>query len=351
MDIKNIIQNKIYYGNHTLYERMKQWHIPAVSFAIIKDYEIIETYAYGVKRRGKSDIVTADTLFQVASISKSIFATAVMLLADEGKLSLDEDVHIYLSDYDFQTYDGKKHAITLRQLLSHTSGLNIHGFEGYRQKQRIPTISQILEGASSSNSHQLMLIQEEGKNFMYSGGGYLLAQKIVCDICGEDFNDIVNRLVFEPLSMVNSSYHQPLPKDKISRIAYGYDVYNLQIPGGYNVMPELSAAGLWSTPTDLSIFGIEIMKAINGNSKFMSKHTAELMTTKVNQAAPTGLGFFISERDGHRCFGHDGCNNGYHSNMVFSPDKGNGAVAMTNSDIGAEIVYELTEAIIKEYKL
>lgn len=351
MNIKNVIQNKIYYGNHTLDERMKQWHIPAVSFAIIKDFKIIETYAYGVKRRGKPDNVNADTLFQVASISKSVFATAVMLLVEKGKLSLDEDVHTYLDDYDFQTYDGKKHVITLRQILSHTSGLNIHGFEGYRQKQKIPTIRQILEGSPSANSHQLMLIKEEGKNFMYSGGGYVLAQKIVCDICIEDFNDIINRLVFEPLSMVNSSYQQPLPKEEISRIAYGYDAYNLQIPGGYNVMPELSAAGLWTTPTDLSIFGIEIMKAINDNSRFMSKRTAELMTTNVSQVAPTGLGFFVSERDGHKCFGHDGCNNGYHSNMIFSPDKGSGAVAMTNADIGAEIVYEITEAIFREYKL
>ena len=274
-----------------------------------------------------------------------------MLLVEEGKLSLDEDVHTYLDDYDFQTYDNKKHVITLRQILSHTSGLNIHGFEGYRQKQKIPTIHQILEGSSSANSHQLMLIQEEGKKFMYSGGGYILAQKIVCDICGKDFNDIMNYLVFEPLNMVNSSYHQPLPKEEISRIAYGYDVYNLQIPGGYNIMPELSAAGLWTTPTGLSIFGIEIMKAMNGNSRFISKYTAELMTTNVSPTAPTGLGFFVSERDRHRCFGHDGCNNGYHSNMLFSPNQGNGAVTMANADIGAEIVYEITEAIFKEYKL
>lgn len=351
MNIKNIIQDKTYYGGHTLYERMKQWHIPAVSFAIVKEYKIIEAYAYGVKRRGKPDTVTADTPFQAASISKPVFAAAVMLLAEEGKLSLDEDVHTYLKDYDFQTYDGKKHSITLRQILSHTSGLNIHGFEGYRQKQKIPTIHQILEGASIVNSHQLMLVQEEGKNFMYSGGGYVLVQKIVCEVCGKDFNDIMNHLVLEPLKMVNSSYLQPYPKEEISRIAYGYDAYNLQIPGGYNIMPELSAAGLWTTPADLSVFGIEIMKAINGNSGFMSKRTAELMTTNISESAPTGLGFFISERDGHKCFGHDGCNNGYHSNMVFSPDKGNGAVAMTNADIGADIVYEITEAIFKEYRL
>jgi len=128
-----------------------------------------------------------------------------------------------------------------------------------------------LTGVFPSNHLKLKLIKDPETGFQYSGGGYVLAQKIVTDVCKLNFCDLMNDLVFSPLFMTHSTYSQPLPKNKFNTIAFGYNLHNLQLPGGYNIMPELSAAGLWTTPSDLARFGIEIMKALKSESTFLEK--------------------------------------------------------------------------------
>lgn len=257
---------------------------------------------------------------------------------------IDTDISEYLSDYAVPTYDNRKHKITLRQILSHHAGLNLHGFAGYQQGQNIPTVEQILNGTTPSNNLKLKLIKDPEAGFQYSGGGYILAQKIVADICKLDFCDLMNVLVLSPFMMVHSTYSQPLPKDRTDEIAYGYNIHSLQLPGGFNIMPELSAAGLWSTPSDLAAFGIEIMKAIKNESKFLENNSAKLMTTKAYDNSPYGVGFAVSQSKKGLTFGHAGSNFGYHSNMVFCPDDGSGIVVMQNSDIGMRIPDEVTNA-------
>ncbi|MCL2361040.1 MAG: beta-lactamase family protein, partial [Defluviitaleaceae bacterium] len=182
-----------------------------------------EVYTHGVKRKEKTEKVTADTLFQAASISKPVFAAAVMRLVERGTLDIDADISEYLVDYEVPTHDNQKHKITLRQILSHNSGLNIHGFSGYQQGQEVPTIEQILMGALPSNHLRLKLIKDPETGHQYSGGGYVLAQKIVTDVCKQDFCELMNELIFLPLSMTHSTFSQPLPNDKLDKIAFGYD--------------------------------------------------------------------------------------------------------------------------------
>jgi len=349
--ITKINESKKHYDGITLVERMKECHTSAVSIAIIENYEIREAYAYGVKRRAAKEKVSIDTLFQAGSISKPVFAVAVMRLAERGTLDIDTDISEYLVDYDVPTYDNKKHKITLRQILSHHAGLNLHGFAGYQQGQKIPTVEQILTGAFPSNHLKLKLFREPETGFQYSGGGYILAQKIVTDVCKRNFCDLMNDLVCSPLSMTHSTYSQPLPENKLNEIAVGYNHHNLQLSGGYNIMPELSAAGLWTTPSNLARFGIEIMKALKSESTFLEKKTAELMTTKAYENSPYGVGFAVNQSKKGLTFGHGGSNFGYHSYMVFCPDDGSGIVVMQNSDIGINIPNEVTNAFKELYGL
>ncbi len=114
-------------------------------------------------------------------------------------------------------------------------------------------------------------------------------------------------------------------------------------------MPELSAAGLWTTPSDLARFGIEIMKALKSESTFLEKKTAELMTTKAYENSPYGVGFAVNQSKKELIFGHGGSNLGYYSNMVFCPDEGSGIVVMQNSDIGMRIRDEVTNAFKEIY--
>ncbi len=347
--ILEIIENKKHYDGVTLIERMKECHTPAVSIAIIENFKICELYTYGVKQKTTNEKITSDTLFQAGSISKPVFAAAVMRLVERGILNIDKDISKYLVGYDVPTYDNQKHKITLRQILSHNAGLNLHGFAGYQHGQEIPTVEQILTGSFPSNHIKLKLFKDPGTGFQYSGGGYILAQKIVTDICKLNFCDLMNNLVFSPLLMTHSTYSQPLPEDKFNEIAFGYNPHNLQLPGGYNIMPELSAAGLWTTPSDLAQFGIEIMKVLKNKSKFLKKKTAKLMTKKAYEDSPYGIGFAVNQCKKGITFGHGGSNFGYHSNMVFCPADGSGIVVMQNSDIGMNIRYEVTNAFREIY--
>lgn len=349
--ILKIIESKKHYDGVTLAQRMAECHTPAISIAIVENFEIYETYTHGVKRRRTKEKVTPDTLFQAGSISKPVFAAALMRLIERGMLNIDADISEYLLAYKVPTFDNQEHKITLRQILSHHAGLNLHGFAGYQQGQKIPNVEQIINGLSPSNHLKLKLTKKPETGFQYSGGGYVLAQKIVTDVCKIKFCDLVNDLVLSPLAMAHSTYSQPLPKDKSNEIAFGYNFHNLQLPGGYNIMPELSAAGLWTTPSDLARFGIEIMKALKSKSAFLEKNTAELMTRKAYENSPYGLGFAVNHSQKGLTFGHGGSNIGYYSDMVFCPDKGLGIVVMQNSDIGRGIRSEVINAFKEIYDL
>ena len=342
--IMDAIENKKHYGGITLMQRMQECHTPGISIVEIENYEISTVFTYGVKRRNKKDKIDANTLFQAASISKPVFAVAVMRLVEDEMFDLDADITKYLIDYSVPAYDGQNYKITLKQILSHTAGLSLHGFPGYRKGQKIPTIEQILRGIHPAHLPKLKVVMEPGDRFMYSGGGYVLAQKIITGVCKSDFNDLMRKLVFSPLSMVHSTYAQSLPNAMLNEIAFGYDFQNLQLPGGYFIMPELAAAGLWTTPSDLALSGIEIMKALNDDSKFLKRDIAEIMTTKVSDESPTGVGFWVETSKKGLLFSHDGDNRGYHSTMYFCPGDGSGFVIMLNADIGVVIIKEFVKA-------
>jgi len=345
--ISEIIESKKHYDGSTLLERMKECHTNAISIALVKNFEICETYTHGVKRRGKTEKITVDTLFQAASISKPVFAVAVMRLFECGVLDIDTDISEYLVGYELPTYDNQKHKITLRQILSHNAGLNIHGFAGYQQGQKVPTVEQILNGVPPSNHLKLKLIKNPETGYQYSGGGYVLAQKIVTDVCKRDFCELMNELVLSPFCMTHSTFSQPLPNDRLNEIAFGYDPHNLELPGGYDIMPELSAAGLWATPSDLAQLGIDIMKALKNESAYLKKDTAELMTTKAYENSQHGVGFSVGESKKGLTFGHSGYNDGFISNMSFCPADGSGIVVMINSNIGGNIPFEVTNAFME----
>ncbi|HHV11575.1 MAG TPA: beta-lactamase family protein [Clostridiales bacterium] len=347
MDIDKILNSKENFRGVTMFERMEKWNIPGVSFTIIRNGDIAASYTYGRKKRYDKEPVTVQTMFQAASVSKPIFATAVMRLAEQKILDIDTNINQYLKGYHVPTFDGKEYAITLRRILSHTAGLNIHGFPGYHHEQKIPTLMQILEGKRPANTDELFVFKEPGKEFCYSGGGYVLAQKVVCDILNKDFEEIMQETVLQPFGMKDSTYLQPLPKDKEANIAYGIDSHGLQIKKGYCIMPELSAAGLWTTPNDLAAYGIEMMKALKGDSKLVKKETAQAMINPVTPAC--GLGLFLGEQDGVKYFGHRGWNTGFNSGMSFFPQNGDGIAVMVNSDRGDPFVTMLMEAIIKSF--
>ena len=130
----------------SLKDRMAHFHTPGVSIAVVNDGRIEWASGFGVKEWGKPDPVTDETIFQAGSISKPIFAMAVMRLVQDGKLDLDRDVNRYLKSWKVPANESWQPRVTLRQLLSHTAGLTVHGFPGYARSEKIPTVAEILDG-------------------------------------------------------------------------------------------------------------------------------------------------------------------------------------------------------------
>jgi CubicO group peptidase (beta-lactamase class C family) len=331
----------------SLVQRMADFKTPGVSVAVINNGAIEWAKGYGVLETGTSTPVTPQTLFQAASISKPVAALAALRLVEEGKLALDEDVNAKLKSWKVPENDfTKTEKVTLRRLLSHSAGLTVHGFRGYAAGEPVPTTVQVLDGAKPANSAAVRVDVVPGQIWRYSGGGYTVAQLLMTEVTGRAFPDLMADLVLKPLGMADSTYEQPLPEARRDLAASGHTSDGKLLPGRYHTYPEMAAAGLWTTPTDLAKFLLEIEKARRGESAVLSKGLALEMTSP--QKPGYGLGLSLDGKD-NASFGHGGSNEGFKCQMTAFFEGGRGAVVMTNGDLGGFVAAEILRAIAREY--
>jgi len=332
----------------TLEERMKHWKVPGLSVAVIKDFKVEWARAYGVKDIDTKEPVTTETLFQAGSISKPVAAMVALKRVQDGKIALDENINNKLVTWKLPDNEfTAKNKVTLANLLSHTAGLTVHGFPGYAVGKEIPTLAQVLDGTEPANTAAVRVNMEPGTKFRYSGGGTTIAQLAIMDIEKKPYPQIAKETVLGPLNMTNSTYSQPLPDDWRKKAASGHRGDGALVPGKIHVYPEMAAAGLWTTPTDLARFAIEVQLSYAGRSnKVLSKAMAEKMVTPFMEDA--ALGFFINKRGSNIYFGHDGADEGFRALLLVHREKGYGAVVMANSDNG-QILGEVLRSVAREY--
>jgi len=327
---------------------MKLYNAPGLSVAVIRAYKIAWAKAYGFTQLGGQAPVTTATLFQAGSISKSLTAMAMLKMVEEGKLSLDEDVNLKLKAWKVPDNEfTKEQKVTLRRLASHTAGLTVHGFPGYDVTGKLPTLVQVLNGEKPANTDHIRVEFPPGSKFQYSGGGVTIEQLLMTEVARKPFPALLKETVFDRIDMKNSSYEQPLSKTWSALAASGTDASGKAIHGGWHIYPEMAAAGLWTTPTDLAKFAIEIALSKQGKSnRVLSQKTVQEMLTPVKEGA--GLGLFLpDDRPGE--FGHYGANEGFQAVLMMNADTGDGFVAMSNSDNGIYLAEEYMRAVRKEY--
>jgi CubicO group peptidase (beta-lactamase class C family) len=332
-----------------LQDRMKQYGVNGLSIAVIKDYKIEWARGYGFADKESARPVTSETLFQAASISKSINAVGVLRLVQQNKLDLDKDINTYLTSWKFP-YDsskGKK-IITLRHILSHTAGLTVHGFRGYAPGEKLPTVVQILNGEAPANSEPVRSMFDAGTRVEYSGGGITISQLIVMDVTGKPYDVYMQQNVLNPLGMKNSFYTAPPPASKIPLLSTAYRENGIAVKGGYHIYPENAAASLWTTPTDIGKFIIGLQLAAMGKSEnVLTKTSASLMLTPYKETAT--LGSWIRTAGKDQYFNHGGANEGFRCVYLGSKEGGNGVVVMVNSDDGT-ILDEVVAAVATVYE-
>ena len=303
---------------------------------------------FGVTRVG-GPAVSPDTLFQAASISKPVTAMAVLHLAESGKLDLDADVNQYLKTWKVPANKfTEKTKVTLRELLTHTAGMTVHGFPGYASDSARPTLVQVLNGETPANTPAILVDTIPGTNWRYSGGGFVVTQLLLEDVTGQSFPKLMRDIALGPMGMTRSTYEQPLPESRMAEAAMPYRQDGQAVPGGPHVYPEMAPAGLWTTPSDLARYAIEVQKALAGKSSAVlsAAMAREMLKPGMNR---WGLGVETGGSGEHPYFTHGGANEGFQCNLV-AYNNGDGAVIMTNSDSGGTLAAEILRTVAYEYK-
>ena len=330
-------------------EGMKFHRVPGVSVAVINKGKVEWARGYGVLEAGGDRPVTPETLFQAASISKPVAAMAALAWVQRGALVLDEDVNCKLFSWKVPENDfTKKEKVTLRRLLSHSAGLTVSGFPGYAADEPIPTLRAVLDGVKPANTDPIRPDLTPGSEWRYSGGGYCVVQQLLMDITGKSFPVLLQEGVLGPLGMRHSSYEQPLPSVKWGLAAAGHTSNGQPIKGKWHIYPEMAAAGLWTTPSDLARFAVELQKCRVGKSRrVLSTSMARQMLTP--QIGDDGLGIFLRGSGETWRFSHGGANAGFRAMLVAYAESGCGAVVMANSDSGDDLNEAILRSIANEY--
>jgi CubicO group peptidase (beta-lactamase class C family) len=332
-----------------LAERMAHHHVQGASIAVVDGGRMVWARGFGVREAGGTDSVTATTLFQAASVSKLIAATATLRLVEQGRLELDADVNRYLTSWRVpENAFTAREKVTLRRILSHSAGLTVHGFRGYRPGAALPTLLQVLDGQAPANSAPVRVDTFPGAITRYSGGGTTVQQLLLTEVGGKPFPRLAEELVLLPAGMRNSTFAQPLGREDAERAARGHGEDGSVIPGGWSVYTELAAGGLWTTAGDLMRWAMAIDQARDGTpGAILSLEMAAQMLTR--QLDGYGLGPELEGEGRAFRFGHGGSNPGYRAQLTYFPETGQGVAILVNGDGGDPLIDEIQRAVAAEY--
>ncbi|MDQ6906936.1 MAG: serine hydrolase [Chloroflexota bacterium] len=331
-----------------LSERMAFYGVPGVSIAVINDYQLEWAQGYGVREAGEPSPVTPESLFQAGSVSKPVAAVMALQLVCAGQLDLDADVNDSLRSWKIPANGSWQPRVTLRHLLSHSGGVTVHGFPGYRRDGAIPSLTQVLRGEHPANTPPIRVDAVPGAQFRYSGGGTTVCQQLLIDVTGKSFPQLARERVFAPLGMGDSTYEQPLPASRWDRAVAGHRTGGGVVEGKWHVYPEMAAAGLWTTPSDLARLVVDIQATVAGKpDTLLSREMVDEMLTL--QVESRGLGFALAGSGADARFLHGGDDQGFTCRLVAYRARGLGAIVMTNSDEGVPLLDEIFAAIAAEY--
>jgi CubicO group peptidase (beta-lactamase class C family) len=354
-----------------LAERMEHYGVPGLSIAVIEDYRLVWAEGYGLLEAGGDTPVTPDSLFHAGSIAKTVSAAAALALVERGLLDLDEDVNNKLVSWHVPENEyTAEEKVTLRRLLSHSSGLT-DGFPMRSSRDPeydwevapegeapVVTIQQVLEAQPpADNGRPTRVTRVPGTAYRYSILGYGVLQLMMTDVTGQPFSELMQETVLGPLAMTSSTFEQPLPEALRARATTEHDVTGRPFEDKRHHLPHLASGGLWTTPSDLARFAIELMHARAGKSdQLLSEEMAGEMFTPQIETGESGLvdsyglGFHLGGAGQELRAMHTGGTWGSTCLLWFHPETGQGAVIMTNSTTGdGAIRFEILAAIAVAY--
>jgi CubicO group peptidase (beta-lactamase class C family) len=340
MEVDNIKMSNKEKAIDALFEQEIKKDSPGAALAVIKDGSIIYKNGYGIACMDYDIPITPSTIFHVASVSKQFTAFAIVLLADQDKLSLNDDIRKYLPEIsDF----GK--TITIRHLIHHTSGLRDQWelliMAGWRIDDVI-TNEHILKIVR----HQKELNFDPGEEYLYCNTGYTLMGEIVARVSGQSFREFTAKNIFEPLGMNNTHFHDD-HRMIVKNMAYSYD------PDGNDGFKKsvlsfanVGATSLFTTVEDLAKWLDNFDKKTVGGETVINQM---LQKGKLNNGIEIDYAFavVIGKYRELATFGHGGMDAGYRSHIIFFPDQKFGVIVLSN--LGSFSPYNLAMRVADIY--
>lgn len=297
-------------------------NIPGAAVAIYSEDQVLIQKNYGLRNLEDFELVTSDTNFRIASLTKAFTATAILLLVEEEKISL----HTNLTEI-FKNFPLYGKAITIHHLLSHTSGLLDYENLLPSDSSKQVTDADVVEIMKRQRSAYF----SPGARFRYSNTGYAILAEIVSAVSGKKFSQYLAQHIFKPLGMdATLAYVQG--EHSISNRAYGYSM----LTSGYKRSDQsqtstvLGDGGVYSSAMDMRKWHL----MWTGGLSVLASESSQLMTTpkKLNNGSitPYGYGWFVDTFDGVRRVSHKGSTIGQKHSIAIFPDKKIGILILTN---------------------
>lgn len=348
VSFESLLRPTVHSGNERwkLTQRMSHHGVPGVAVAVVRDGRAASLKGYGSRLAGHDFPVGPDTLFSVGSVSKVATASLCMKLVALGKLDLDQGVGRWLRRWRLpQGQEGDTSEITLRMLLSHTAGFNVHGFKDLEPSAPLPSLLQTLNGTPPALNKPLQRIDRAGSRSRYSGGGYMVAQTVIEDAMRQTFDAVARRYLFAPLGMSRSRF-DAAPSVTTADIAHAHDGSGMPValPRGWQGFPELAPSGLWTSASDLARLVKALCASYRKSDGFLPQALAIDMMTEVSPGT-FGLGPRLAGEGSARIFHHAGANDSYKAYIEGNLDSGDGLVIVTNGTNGDVLGDEIRNAV------
>jgi CubicO group peptidase (beta-lactamase class C family) len=306
-------------------EHMKEYHVPGVSVAILKHGNVILSKGYGMANVELGVPATKDTVYQLASVTKQFTATGIMMLAEDGKLSLDDRITQHLSDLPTAW-----NAVTVRHLLSHTSGIkNYTSTQAYDKSVH----------DDLTHREMLDLVAKEplefkpGEKFAYSNTGYFLLGMLIEKITGKKYGEFLAERIFDRIGMKHTRVNDLTAI--IPNRAHGYSFHDgILLNGDYvNPTQTFAAGALVSTATDLAKWDAALY-----TGRLLRLSSLEQMWTPAplsgGETAKYGFGWRVDKVNGHRLISHGGAVRGFSTQISRFVDEGLTVIVLINADNG-----------------
>lgn len=334
---------------------LAHYQVPGAAVALVRNGVPDWSQGYGLAIPAREiPVDPARTLFQAASISKSVTALTVLTLVQQGRIALDQAIMPLLPDgagsWELPTSPYNRNAVTLARVLSHTAGLSVPGYGGFPPGTPAQSLLASLKGAKDAGNTPLKVVEPPGQGFRYSGGGYSLLQLLIRAQADEPFANIAAQRILQPLAMTNSRF--PSLPAASPPLAATFDDQGQRTPARH--FTALAAAGLQTTATDLAQLLTLLMPGPCGEEPgrgVVESALIERMLTAmpnsdndlVLKGSRYGLGMALYRlASGRQLAYHPGDNlPNWHNLIAAIPERGVGLVVMTNAAGGRALRKDL----------